>query len=82
MSKLVYKLNGEEQKILEGYTRDLQSITKDMVRKQDAVKLLESEIAMHNKSRRQILNDMAKRFGLTTVQVINKVLAENKKKGK
>ncbi len=75
----VYELNGEEQIILVANCEELRSITRGKVKRQDAIKLYEAEIKMLQSKQQGIISYMAKRFGLTKIQVINKVFAENKK---
>ena len=75
----VYELNGEEQNILEESCKELRSITRGKVKRQEAIKIATAEIGMLQSKQQEILNYMSKRFGLTKIQVINKVFAENKK---
>ncbi len=79
MSSKVYELNGEEQSILEESCKDLQRITKKKVFRQDAIKQYTAEVEMLQAQARDHISYMSKRFGLTRIQVINKILAENKK---
>ncbi len=75
----VYELNGAEQAILESNCHDLREITRKKVYRQDAIKTYTTDIALLGEQSRDIIGDMAKRFGLTRVQVIHKVLAENRR---
>jgi hypothetical protein len=78
MSDAVYDLNGEEQKILEAKVIRLKAITRSKVIRQDAIKTYTEEIDTLRGQSVAIISYMSKRFGLTRIQVINKILAENR----
>lgn len=82
----VYELNGVEQKILKEQCIVLRAMTKGKIKKQDAIKSMTAEIKRlsegvkhHDGQSKRIISYMADKFGLTRVQVINKILVENKK---
>jgi hypothetical protein len=75
----IYELNGAEQVILEDKVKTLRKICADKVHRQVTIDKYTRELKGLRGRQKSITDDMAKLFGLTRVQVIGKIIAENRR---